>query len=70
MTVNYILLGVFALCSYFFGNLNWAIIISKNKKSDIRNLGSGNPGTLNMGRNFGLKVGLLVFFLDVLKGVI
>ncbi len=70
MTINYILLGILAVCSYFLGNLNWAIIISKTKKVDIRTLGSGNPGTLNMGRNFGLKVGLSVFFLDILKGVI
>lgn len=33
-------------------------------------MGSGNPGTLNMSRNFGLKLGLLTFGLDVLKGVV
>ncbi len=63
-------LTVFALVSYFIGNLNWAIIISKFKKTDIRTMGSGNPGTLNMSRNFGLKLGLLTFFLDILKGAV
>ena len=58
------------LGSYFFGNISWALIISKLKKQDIRTMGSGNPGTLNMSRNFGLKLGLLTFFLDVLKGAI
>jgi glycerol-3-phosphate acyltransferase PlsY len=63
-------LVIFALASYFLGNANWAIIISKLKKADIRTMGSGNPGTLNMSRNFGLKFGLLTFFLDVLKGAL
>jgi glycerol-3-phosphate acyltransferase PlsY len=40
------------------------------KKTDIRKLGSGNPGTLNMSRNLGLGIGLLTFFLDVLKGAL
>ncbi len=70
MTLNIILIIVFAFGSYFFGNINWAIIISKFKRTDIRKLGSGNPGTLNMSRNLGLKAGLLTFFLDIMKGVI
>lgn len=67
---NIILLIVLAVCSYFFGNINWALIISRSKKTDIRTIGSGNPGTLNMSRTFGLKTGLFTFFLDVLKGAI
>lgn len=64
------LLILLAVGSYFVGNINWALLISKSKKKDIRTMGSGNPGTLNMSRNFGLKTGLLVFFLDVSKGAI
>lgn len=67
---NTFILIIFALCSYLFGNINWAIIISKLKKNDIRKLGSGNPGTLNMSRNLGLGLGLLTFFLDIMKGVV
>lgn len=67
---NFWLLFIFAIISYLFGNINWALIISKLKKTDIRKLGSGNPGTLNMSRNLGLKFGLLTFFLDIMKGVI
>ncbi len=59
-----------ALVSYFIGNVNWAIIISKCKKTDIRAVGSGNPGTLNVSRNLGLKLGLLTFFLDIIKGAL
>lgn len=65
-----LLLVIFAVCSYLIGNINWALLISKLKKSDIRKLGSGNPGTLNMSRNFGLKTGLLTFFLDISKGAV
>ena len=64
------LLIIIVIASYFLGNVNWAIIISKIKKTDIRKMGSGNPGTLNMSRNLGLKAGLLTFFLDICKGVI
>ena len=65
-----VLLIIFAILSYLIGSINWSIIISKAQKKDIRSLGSGNPGTLNMSRNFGLKFGLLTFLLDVLKGAI
>ena len=67
---NWILFSIIAVCSYFFGNVNFAIIISKIKKSDIRKLGSGNPGTLNMSRNFGLLTGILTLLLDAIKGAI
>ncbi len=67
---NWLLISIFAICSYFIGNFNTALIISKAKNKDIRKMGSGNPGTLNMSRNFGLKLGLLTFFVDILKGVI
>lgn len=70
MTFNIVLLVLFSIASYMFGNVNWAIIISKLKKTDIRKMGSGNPGTLNMSRNLGLKVGLLTFFLDIMKGAL
>lgn len=67
---NIILLVIVSVLSYLLGNVNWAIIISKIKKTDIRKMGSGNPGTLNMSRNLGLAAGLLTFFLDICKGVI
>lgn len=67
---NLWLLILLAVGSYFLGNVNWALIISKLKKTDIRKLGSGNPGTLNVSRNLGLKAGLLTFFLDIMKGVV
>ena len=54
--------------SYFIGNFSFARIISHKKNSDITKLGSGNPGTMNMLRNFGLKSGALTLVLDAVKG--
>ena len=61
---------LFITCSYLIGSINFAVVISKLKKRDIRTIGSGNPGTLNMSRNFGLGIGILTLLLDILKGVL
>ena len=55
------------LISYLCGNINFAIIISRLKKTDIRKQGSGNPGTMNMIRSFGVGIGILTLVLDALK---
>lgn len=66
-----ILAGVLvAIGSYFIGNINNAILISKIKGKDIRECGSGNPGTMNMLRTYGKILGVLTLILDVLKGVV
>jgi glycerol-3-phosphate acyltransferase PlsY len=57
-----------AVCCYFIGCFNFAVLISKIKKQDIRGIGSGNPGTMNMSRTFGLKIGIINFLCDALKG--
>lgn len=56
-----------AVC-YLIGCFNFAVLISHFKKKDIREVGSGNPGTMNMTRTFGMKVGAVNFFLDLIKG--
>mgnify|MGYP004658665493 FL=1 len=58
------------LVSYAFGNISFARIISGKLNSDITKLGSGNPGTTNILRNFGFKIGLINFILDILKGFV
>ena len=63
----YIIVCVFG---YFLGNISNAKLISKLKKDDITKHGSGNPGTMNMLRTFGFKIGLLTLALDALKGAI
>ena len=64
------ILLILSVGSYLVGGINFSIIISKMKGRDIRNIGSGNPGMMNMSRNFGLKTGVLILCLDMLKGVI
>ncbi len=59
-----------AVVSYFLGCFNFAVIISKIKHDDIRRVGSGNPGAMNISRRYGLKVGLINFLCDGLKGAI
>ncbi len=59
-----------AVVSYFIGCFNFAVLISKIKHKDIREVGSGNPGTMNMSRTFGLKIGVINFFCDAFKGAI
>ncbi|MBQ8468891.1 MAG: glycerol-3-phosphate 1-O-acyltransferase PlsY [Clostridia bacterium] len=59
-----------AVCSYLFGNISFARIISSKHHKDITKLGSGNPGTTNTIRNFGVGVGAINLVLDMLKGVI
>ncbi|MEG1923240.1 MAG: glycerol-3-phosphate acyltransferase [Clostridia bacterium] len=62
---------IYAIVCYLLCNFNFAVFISKKfKHRDIRNMGSGNPGTTNMFRAFGLKVGILTFICDALKGAI
>lgn len=59
---------VMAVVSYFVGCFNFALLISKIKHKDVRKMGSGNPGTMNMSRQFGLKIGALTLFCDMVKG--
>ncbi len=56
-----------AVC-YLIGCFNFAVLIARIKHKNVRKIGSGNPGTMNMSREFGLKIGLLNFLLDACKG--
>lgn len=58
------------IISYAFGNVSFARIISGKLNADITKMGSGNPGTTNVLRHFGFKVGLINFILDILKGFV
>lgn len=57
------------LIGYGFGCIQWAYLIGRKKGIDIRNFGSGNSGTTNAMRVMGEKTGLIVFFLDLGKGL-
>lgn len=58
------------LIGYLIGSFLPAYFIGRLRKVDIRNLGSKNPGTLNMYHSFGLLPSIPTAFFDCLKGVI
>ncbi len=68
LSKNWWQLVLIALLCYLVGCFNFARAISRSKKKDITKMGSGNPGTMNMSREFGLKIGLLTFLCDACKG--
>ncbi len=57
-----------AVVCYFVGCFNFAVLIAKKRHKDVHAIGSGNPGTMNISREFGLKVGFVNFLCDALKG--
>lgn len=56
-----------AIVCYGIGCLNFAVIFSRLQKRDITKMGSGNPGTMNMSREFGWRLGVATFACDALK---
>ena len=59
------------LTSYFIGSIPTAYIFVKLlKKADIRQFGSGNVGATNASRILGKKIGMLILFLDMFKGLV
>ncbi|MCG0278019.1 MAG: glycerol-3-phosphate 1-O-acyltransferase PlsY [Thermanaeromonas sp.] len=56
--------------AYLLGSLPTAYIVARYKGFDIRRRGSGNIGTTNAFRTMGTGPGLLVFAVDVLKGLV
>ncbi len=59
-----------AVIGYAVGMLNPAAGIARLRSTDLRAVGSGNPGATNAGRAFGWKVGVLVGVVDILKGYV
>ena len=58
------------LIGYLLGSIPFGYIVSKCRGIDIRQHGSGNIGATNVFRTLGRKWGVLVFALDVLKGIV
>jgi glycerol-3-phosphate acyltransferase PlsY len=57
--------------AYFIGSIPFGkIVVQLKAKKNIQKLGSGNIGATNVGRAIGQNWGILVFFLDFLKGFI
>ena len=59
-----------AVCAYFLGCFNGAVIVSKYiLRDDVRTHGSGNAGLTNFYRTFGGPLTAVVILTDVLKAV-
>ena len=59
------------VAAYFIGSIPMAFLISKIKYgTDIRKVGSGNAGALNIFRQFSKNYGIIVFILDAGKGAL
>ena len=59
------------IVSYLAGSVNFAIVVATAaRRTDIREVGTRNPGTANVGRNMGRGWGALVFFGDVAKAIV
>ncbi|GEL76278.1 glycerol-3-phosphate 1-O-acyltransferase PlsY [Tenuibacillus multivorans] len=60
---------IFAIIAYLLGSIPSALIIGKLfYRIDIREHGSGNLGGTNTFRVLGVKAGLMVTIMDILKG--
>ncbi len=69
--IKVLIFTAIAIVSYLVGNINFAKIISWHRhRKDITKLGSGNPGTMNMMRNFGLGVALVTVLLEFAKTIL
>ena len=58
------------VASYLLGGIPTGYIIGRLKGIDIRQHGSGNPGTANVYRTLGRLPGIITFIFDFLKGFI
>ena len=56
---------------YLLGSISFSVVFSRVlHHGDVREHGSGNAGSTNMLRTYGLKSALLTLICDILKGVI
>ena len=62
---------LFIVIAYLIGSISPALLVGKIfYNTDIRTMGSGNLGTTNTFRCLGKKAAVLVFVLDISKGII
>jgi len=61
---------ILPLLGYLLGSIPFGLLIGRAHGIDIRQHGSGNIGTTNVGRLLGRKWGYICFVLDVGKGLV
>ena len=66
--LSYIIIAVIA---YLLGSISFGMIVAKLKGGpNLREVGSKNTGATNVLRVMGVKTGLIVFVLDILKALV
>ena len=66
--MNYVIIAVIA---YLLGSISFGMIVAKLKGGpNLREVGSKNTGATNVLRVMGVKIGLTVFVLDILKALV
>jgi glycerol-3-phosphate acyltransferase PlsY len=58
------------VAAYLVGSISFAIIVASSQGIDIREEGSGNPGTSNVLRVLGRRLAVMVLIGDAFKGVV
>lgn len=62
---------IIAVVAYLLGSISFGMIVAKAAGGpNLRKVGSKNTGATNVLRVMGVKIGLLVFVLDILKALI
>jgi len=61
--------GLGLALAYLIGAIPVGLTVGLLLGTDVRGVGSGNIGATNVLRAFGAKIGIAVFFADVLKGI-
>lgn len=65
-----LLIIILAIAAYLVGSIPSSVWIGKAYHGiDVRDFGSGNAGATNTFRVLGTKTGIIVLFLDIIKGV-
>ncbi|ETO91536.1 MAG: glycerol-3-phosphate acyltransferase, partial [Candidatus Xenolissoclinum pacificiensis L6] len=65
------MLLLYLIITYLVGSIPFGLLLSmKVFSQDIRKYGSKNIGATNITRTYGIKFGVVILVLDVLKGII
>lgn len=62
--------AILAVTAYLIGSVPFGYLVAKARGVDLRQVGSGNIGSTNIYRAFGLRIAVLVFLLDAGKGLL
>lgn len=61
---------IMLLVAYLLGSIPSGVLVAKHFNKDLHQEGSGNTGTTNTFRVLGVKAGILVLCMDLLKGTL